>query len=187
MDLSEFQCTICRELKPNPRETQCCPRFYCQECIQNIGNICPICKESTSFKECPQVSRLINAKLGEDFEGEVVFTNLLYRIYNYIFRRNEPNTTSDNLPNDNLPHDYSNAGVFKIKIMNLQDIKFDIYVEESDTVEILKLKVHQKDGTRPEHQRLIFRGKQLENHNTISFYKIKKDCTIHLVGRYNGS
>ncbi|CAG8625923.1 7516_t:CDS:2, partial [Gigaspora margarita] len=175
------------ELKPNPRETRCCPRFYCQECIQNIGNICPICKERTSFKECPQVARLINAKLGEGFEDEFGFTHLWNTVYNYLFRRNEPNLTSNNLPNDNLPDDDSNAGVFKIKVMNLQDIKIDIYVEGSDTIETLKLKIYQNDGTRPEHQRLIFRGKQLENHNTISFYKIEKDCTIHFVTRYNGS
>ncbi|CAG8574412.1 2116_t:CDS:1 [Dentiscutata heterogama] len=147
MDLSEFQCTICRELKPNPRETQCCPKYYCQECIRNIGNICPICKESTSFKECPQVARLINVKLGEDFEDEFYFTSLWNTVYNYFFQRNEPNITNNNLPNDNLPDDDSNAGVFKIKVMNLQDIKIDIYVEGSDTVETLKLKIHQEDGT----------------------------------------
>ncbi|CAG8568857.1 21609_t:CDS:2, partial [Cetraspora pellucida] len=166
------------ELKPNIRQTQCCPKFYCQECIQNMENssICTICKQRTSFKECPQISRLINSSLGN-------LVNTFYdTVRNYFSPSNKPNTT-----NDDLPHDYSDAGIFKIKVVNMHDIKLDLYVEGDETIEILKLKIQQKDGIRSEYQRLIFLGKQLENHNTISFYKIKPDCTIHLVSRYNGS
>ncbi|CAG8515114.1 12820_t:CDS:2 [Cetraspora pellucida] len=189
MDLSEFQCIICRELKPNIRQTQCCPKFYCQECIQNMedSSICTICKQHTSFKECPQISRLINIKLGNDFGDEFAFTNLMNtfrdKFRNYFSPKNKPNTTNDNLPHDDDP----NTGFFKIKVMNMHDVKLDLYVEGNETIEILKLKIQQQDGIRPEYQRLIFLGKQLENHNTISFYKIKPDSTIHLVSRYNGS
>ena len=59
-----------------------------------------------------------------------------------------------------------------------------IEVEPSDSVDILRMKIHEKTGLPPQSQRLIVFGKlELKDGRALFDYDIKKDMTIMLVLR----
>jgi ubiquitin C len=62
-----------------------------------------------------------------------------------------------------------------------------IEVEATDPVKDVRVKIQNREGIPPDHQRLIFAGRQLEDGRTLGHYDVQKGSTIHLVLRVRGA
>jgi hypothetical protein len=80
---------------------------------------------------------------------------------------------------------YSNES-FGIYVMNLTGRSIEFQITHQMSIEELKMKIQEKDGTPVEQQRFIFAGKDLDNKMLIGRYNIQKDSTIYLVLRLRG-
>ncbi|XP_072923055.1 uncharacterized protein [Hemitrygon akajei] len=56
----------------------------------------------------------------------------------------------------------------------------------SETVQSFKERVHRQEGVRPDQQRLVYEGKQLEDGRLLSDYNIRPLTTISLLLRLRG-
>ena len=75
------------------------------------------------------------------------------------------------------------TGTKQIFIKTLQGKTITVDVNDNDKIDIIKQIIFEKEGIPIDQQRLVFNGKQLEDHQTIGDYQIQADSNVHLVLR----
>jgi hypothetical protein len=53
-------------------------------------------------------------------------------------------------------------------------------VEDSETILSIKERIYEREGIRPDKQRLCFSGQLLDNAKTVSDYNMVKESNLHL-------
>lgn len=85
-----------------------------------------------------------------------------------------------------MTKNHINDETWPIYISTLTGKILTINVTGLTTIYELKELIQDKDGTPPDQQRLIFAGKQLEDHIMLSSYNIMEGTKLHLVLRLSG-
>ena len=68
----------------------------------------------------------------------------------------------------------------KIFVKTLSDKTIEVQVDPSETIEIVKVKIHEQEGISPCDQRLLQDGRDLADLRTLSDYGIKHKSTLQL-------
>jgi ubiquitin len=68
----------------------------------------------------------------------------------------------------------------KIFVKTLSDKTIEVQVDPSETIEIVKVKIHEQEGISPCDQRLLQDGRDLGDLRTLSDYGIKHKSTLQL-------
>ena len=73
--------------------------------------------------------------------------------------------------------------VYQIFVKTMTGKIFTLYVDHSDTFEIIKYFILLKEGIPIDNQRFLFEGRQLEDYRTLADYNIQKESTLFLILR----
>uniref|UniRef100_A0A3B4ETV3 Ubiquitin-like domain-containing protein n=1 Tax=Pundamilia nyererei TaxID=303518 RepID=A0A3B4ETV3_9CICH len=73
-----------------------------------------------------------------------------------------------------------------VTVIAVNGSKFELEVESDDTVESLKLRIKEKDGTPPDQQRIINEGRELTDGHCLSDYNIQHRSIVYVTLRLRG-
>ena len=132
----------------------------------------------TRMDTIENVKRQIEEKFGISFEQQRLF-------YDGKELQNHQTLFSCKIASINTLYLIRRPGAYmSITIKTPMGKIFPLHILVNDTVENIKSKIQEKENVPINEQRLLFAGKQLEDHRTLSHYKIMKASMIYLLHRF---
>ncbi|MFS7908382.1 putative Ubiquitin-like domain-containing protein [Helianthus anomalus] len=105
-------------------------------------------------------------------------------IFNEMYLHDIDTLASYNISSKStLTFTHTSGGLMRIFIQTLTGRILTLKVKSSDTVQNVKFKIQNMEGSPPCQQRLIFNAQQLADSRTLADYDVHKDSTIALVLR----
>eukprot|EP00415_Alexandrium_ostenfeldii_P004303 UN4303 len=77
-------------------------------------------------------------------------------------------------------------GRMPIFVITLTDKTITLDLEASDAIHNIWVNIRDEEGDPPDHARLVFAGKHLDDGKTLSDYNFQKESTIQLTVRLRG-
>ncbi|CAN6362743.1 unnamed protein product [Urochloa humidicola] len=71
-----------------------------------------------------------------------------------------------------------------VKMINPETIT--LFVDSTTTVDDVKAMIQEREGIRPDQQRLICSGRQIEDGHTLAHYRVQNEAILHLALRLLG-
>jgi len=77
-------------------------------------------------------------------------------------------------------------GSLRVSVIELTGRRTEFLFNQTDTIEFVKSRIHQKLGVPPDQQRIVFAGMQLEDTRTLEDYNVQSGSVFHLILRLRG-
>jgi hypothetical protein len=106
-----------------------------------------------------------------------VDTSLMFKNASSLDKENVCLQWSENLHSASDP-------VMRLCVRSLTGKHIGVDIKRSDSIIMLKEKIYDCEGIPPDQCRLIFAGKQLENHMNVFDYNISDGATVHIVLKF---
>ena len=161
-------------------------------------------KHSRLFINTPQGSiklylSILENKKVEDlmrcFSSECKKKSLDYPCNRYAFKYNneiiQPGQSLSGLSNDSIidiveEEIYEDIKEFQITVKTQTGKSIDFIIDPSQSVKYLKSLIQVQSGIPTDQQRLVFKGKLLEDESDLNTYELCPDSILHLVLRLRG-
>ena len=181
---SDLLCTICKDLTSE----EClmldpCEHTFCKDCIN------PVLNGETSNRECPNCRASISRTKKPMFQflnALKAYRKKLAEKVRTVTRIDEDFESISLWSEDSRLSASADGQRFQIFIRDLGGKDRVVWVTANESVLSLKQKVKDKTNIPPEHQRLLYGGKQFKDQELLSLYNLEHGSTVHLVMRLVG-
>lgn len=96
---------------------------------------------------------------------------------------NENDNICLDLNEDKICKCQNESEIITLKVLSMDEKKFSIEMNKNQKVSELKNSIMNKSTVPENRQRLIYKGKLLEDNNTLRYYNLKNDDCIHFIAK----